>query len=107
MLLIHSFPTNSIIIAGLKDYLDDYFETELIDLPGFNSNFQPNKKISLDYYSNYLENYIKENDIKNYWLGGVSFGFLVANNVKHVNGCQGLFAIEPFINNQYFKKILL
>jgi pimeloyl-ACP methyl ester carboxylesterase len=96
LILIHSFPTNSILLKGLIQYLDDYFKVYFIDLPGFITKVPPLEKITVDGYSNYVEEKIKELDLDKYYLGGISFGFLIINHAKIDRRCKGIFAIEPF-----------
>ncbi len=104
LVLVHSFPTNTVMLKGLKEFLDDYFNVYFLDLPGFNVNIPPLKNITYDDYSKYLEDYIKKLKLKDYFLGGISFGFLVVNNSKINKRCKGFLAIEPFINANYLKQ---
>lgn len=108
LVLLHSFPTNSIILKGLIEFLSDYFSVFFIDLPGFNNN-KINEKATFELHVNYVEKEIKKLGVKNYWLGGISFGFLIANKINDDN-CIGILAMEPFVNNSYlnfskFKKV--
>lgn len=98
IILVHSFPTNSIILKGLKDYLGSYFRIYFIDLPGFTKKARPLADITLENYSGYLDKKIKEIGIKNYVACGISFGFLVINNAE-LKGCSGILAIEPYLNS--------
>jgi hypothetical protein len=108
LIIVHSFPTNSILLKGLNDFLKDYFKVYLIDLPGFNTTVPPLKKINFKNYSNFVNDYINKLKLKNYYLGGISFGFSVINNCQINDKCKGFFAIEPFINVNYLKnKIVL
>jgi len=111
LVLVHSFPTNHIILKGLIDYLKRYFVVHYIDLPGFINDIPPLSSVSIKNYARYLEKKIKKAGIKKYWLAGISFGFIVANNV-HDEDCLGIVAIEPYINADFLmlpkrKKILL
>ncbi len=99
LILVHSFPTNSILLHGLEEFLADFFTVHFIDLPGFNKNvpsFQGS--ITLRKFSHYLENKIAELNVPEYIVGGVSFGFLVANNAKLDKKCRAILAMEPFLN---------
>jgi len=102
LVLVHSFPTNSIILSGLKEFLEDYFSVYFIDLPGFNNNSRLDKP-TLDGFSNYVSSKIKEKNLKNYWLGGISFGFIVINNCKPDKNCKGFLAIEPFTSSKLLR----
>ncbi len=101
LLLVHSFPTNSILLKGLNEFLSDYFTVYFIDLPGFHKD-TPAKKgsITLSKFSIYLDEKIKELDLDEYFVGGVSFGFLVVNNAKLDNRCKAILAMEPYINSK-------
>lgn len=43
LVLLHSFPTNSILLSGYIEYLSDYF----IDLPGFTKVVPPTLRNTL------------------------------------------------------------
>ena len=103
LVIIHSFPTNSHILAGLYDYLTDFFNIYPVDLPGFNVNLKPLETISLIGYSNFLKNEIERLKLESYWVGGVSFGFSVANMVGDHKGCKGILAIEPYLGSENLK----
>src|SRR3989338_8142785 len=45
LVLVHSFPTNSNILSGLIEFLEQYFTVHFIDLPGFTKQIPPLKKI--------------------------------------------------------------
>lgn len=99
LLLVHSFPTNSVLLRGLKEFLDDYFIVHFIDLPGFHKDVPPfNGSITFKKFSNYFEQKILELDLKEYVVAGVSFGFLVVNSAKLDKRCKAILAMEPFIN---------
>lgn len=101
LILVHSFPTNSLLLRGLFEFLSDHFNVFFIDLPGFNKNVPANHKISLQNYIHFLEDKIRELKLSSYWLAGVSFGFLVVNGITRQSECRGIIAIEPFINAKY------
>jgi pimeloyl-ACP methyl ester carboxylesterase len=103
LVLVHSFPTNSILLKGLKDFLGDYFTVHFVDLPGFDKGIPPLKKITLEGYSDFVRDTVDRLRLKGYWLGGVSFGFFVVNNCKIDHRCKGFFAIEPFIGMRFLK----
>lgn len=104
LVLIHSFPTNSILLGGLIDYLDDHYNVYFIDLPGFTQNVSPLENISLDAYADFVEERLVELNLDSYVLGGISFGFAVANKVKvNSSSCKSIIAIEPYINQEYLK----
>lgn len=41
LVLLHSFPTNSIIFTDLIRYLNNFFVVHFIDLPGFTRSTPP------------------------------------------------------------------
>ena len=96
LILVHSFPTNSIILKGFIDYLKDYLNLYFIDLPGFTKRVPPLLEINLSNYSKFVDKKIKELDLNEYIVGGISFGFLVINNAKLNGRCRGILAIQPF-----------
>lgn len=99
LFLVHSFPTNSILLSGLKDFLSDFFTVHFVDLPGFHSGVPPLKGlITVKKFSNYLDRVIAESNVGQYLVGGVSFGFLVVNNAKLDKRCKAIIAMEPYIN---------
>ena len=101
LLLIHSFPTNSVLLHGLEEFLTDFFTVHFIDLPGFHKNNPPHEgAITLKKFSNYFDQKIAELDADEYIVGGVSFGFLVINNAKLDHRCKAILAMEPFVNTE-------
>jgi len=98
LILVHSFPTNSIILKNLIDYLNKYINVYFIDLPGFAKDKKPLSKITLKNYSKFVDKKIKEFNLKHYIIGGISFGFLVVNNAKLNKNCIGIMGIEPYID---------
>ncbi|MEO5635082.1 MAG: alpha/beta fold hydrolase [Candidatus Paceibacterota bacterium] len=101
LLLTHSFPTNSVLLHGLKEFLSDYFTVHFIDLPGFHESSPAfHNSITLKKFSNYFDHKIAELGLDEYIVGGVSFGFLVINNAKLDKRCKAILAMEPFINTQ-------
>ena len=103
IILVHSFPTNSKILNGFKEYLDDYFNVYFIDMPGFVLEKKPLAKISIENFSEYLDEEIGRLGLKSYFLGGISFGFLVVNGVKVDSKCKGILAMEPYLNSKMLK----
>lgn len=101
LLLVHSFPTNSVLLHGLEEFLSDFFTVHFIDLPGFHKNNPPFVgEITLHKFSHYFDKKIAELGLQEYIVGGVSFGFLVINNAKLDNRCKAILAMEPFINTE-------
>jgi len=97
LVLVHSFPTNSILLSGVIEYLNDYFKVYPIDLPGFTKKSPPLSKISFDGYYRFAEDKVREFNLENYLASGISFGFLIVNNMHHYGRCKGIIALEPYI----------
>lgn len=97
LVVVHSFPTNSILLGGLIEYLNDYFNVYFIDLPGFTREVPPLSEISFEAYSQFVEGKMGEFGLDSYLVGGISFGFTIVNNIQHDNKCRGMIAMEPYI----------
>ena len=101
LLLVHSFPTNSVLLHGLEEFLSDFFTVHFIDLPGFHQNSPPCAgKITLKKFSHYFDQKVAELNVDEYIVGGVSFGFLVINNAQLDKRCKAILAMEPFVNTK-------
>lgn len=98
LILVHSFPTNSILLKGLINYLNDYFKVYPVDLPGFRKDLPPLHRVTFSGYSNYLDQKISALNLDSYFIGGISFGFIVVNRAKLSKNCRAVFAIEPYTN---------
>lgn len=97
LVLLHSFPTNSVLLRGLIEFLDDYFTVHFVDLPGFTRQVPPLEDVSIQGYAEFLRNRIDSLALPEYLLGGISFGFLVANFFPPGPECKGILAIEPLL----------
>lgn len=97
LVLIHSFPTNSKLLAGLIEYLDDFFTVHFIDLPGFVKTEAPLDTITIDAYAEYVQSRIDDLKLEAYYIGGISFGFIIILRLKLSDHCRGILAIEPFV----------
>lgn len=97
LLLVHSFPTNSLILQGLIEYLDNFFKVYPMDLPGFTRSEPRLKSITLRNYSKFVDEKIKKLRVGRYIIGGISFGFIVVTNAKLDENCEGVVAIEPYV----------
>lgn len=98
-MLVHSFPTNSVLLHGLEEFFADFFTVHFIDLPGFHKNNPKHRgSVTLKKFSNYFDQKIAELDADEYIVGGISFGFLVINNAKLDKRCKAILAMEPFVN---------
>jgi pimeloyl-ACP methyl ester carboxylesterase len=98
LILVHSFPTNSILLKGLAEYLGQFFHVYMIDLPGFTRAVPPLSSITIQKYARFVENRVAELGLESYLVGGISFGFMVVNQARYADGrCLGILALEPFI----------
>jgi len=97
LILTHSFPTNSIILQGLIEYLSDYFNVYFIDLPGFTEDVPPLSDVNFKTLSTFFADKVHEFNLDNYYVGGISFGFIIVNDVEYDKRCKAIFAIEPFL----------
>ena len=98
LVLTHSFPTNSIILKGLIEFLSDYFNVYFINLPGFTKKVTPMQNISIEGYAEFLEKEIKNLHLDKYVLGGISFSHCVVSKTDLDNNCRAIIAMEPFVN---------
>jgi pimeloyl-ACP methyl ester carboxylesterase len=100
LVLVHSFPTNSILLKGYIDYLSDHFNVYFIDLPGFTRTVSPLDSITLDGYYRFVEARIAEFNLADYFLEGISFGFSIVNRINHQGKCKGMIAVEPYMGRK-------
>lgn len=100
LVLVHSFPTNSILLGGLVEYLDEYFVTHCIDLPGFTRASPPLPEVTLEGYSRFVEAEIRRLNLDDYVAAGVSFGFAVVNGLPIDERCRGILGIVPFLGSR-------
>lgn len=103
LILVHSFPTNSILLNGLTEYMNQFFIVHFIDLPGFVKELGPLPENSFEAYAAFVDAYIARLKIPSYYIGGVSFGFFIINKAKLDKRCKGILAIEPYINRDSLK----
>ena len=103
LVIVHSFPANSYLLEGLYAFLSDYFNVYAVDLPGFTPHTKPLKEVSFDNYARHVEAEIDRLKLKDYILGGISFGFSVVNHCQDDDRCKGFLALEPFINKHYIR----
>ena len=103
LVLLHSFPTNSILLSGYIEYLSDYFNVYFIDLPGFTKAAPPLERITFEGYCDFVQRKIKELNLDSYLVEGISFGFAIINQLNHDEKCKGIIAVEPFIGSGSLK----
>lgn len=103
LIMLHSFPTNSIVLSGLIEYLSEKFNVYFIDLPGFVKHIPQLNDITLNGYSSFVEDKIEEYNLSDYYIGGISFGYAVISNARLDSKCKGILAIEPYIGKGSLK----
>jgi pimeloyl-ACP methyl ester carboxylesterase len=100
LVIVHSFPTNSILLKGYIDYLSDYYHVFFIDLPGFTKAVHPLDKVTMEGYRRFVETSIEQFNLADYFLEGISFGFSIVNRIHHHGKCKGMIAVEPYIGRK-------
>jgi hypothetical protein len=100
LIMTHSFPTNSIILAGLIEFLKDHFKVYFIDLPGFTKAVPPLKEISLQAYADYMSNEIEKLNLDKYILGGLSFSHCLISQINLDEKCRAIISMEPFVDQR-------
>lgn len=103
LILVQAFPANSILSAGIIQYLERIFKVDFIDLPGFHKDVPPLKEISIESYAKFVAKKIKEINPDEYILGGISFGAMLANNVKVDERCIAILDTAPFLGVDYLR----
>ncbi|MEM7362305.1 MAG: alpha/beta hydrolase [Bacteroidota bacterium] len=105
LVIVHSFPGNSKMLDGYYKFLGDYFNVHPIDLPGFNVDIPPLKKIQIENYVKYTEKVLQNLPFSRYVLAGLSFGFCVVNRCKVDDRCRSKIALFPYLNANYLQKM--
>jgi pimeloyl-ACP methyl ester carboxylesterase len=100
LVLVNAFYSNSLILKGLIDFLGDRFNVHFIDLPGFYLGSSPLDEISLQSFAAFVRRRLDELDLEHFIVGGISFGFLVANSLPPEGRCRAVVAIAPYIDKQ-------
>lgn len=97
LILINGFAINKFLIKGFIAYLEQFFKVYVIDLPG-HGDAETIKTITLRNIAKYVDKKIKELNLKDYILGGISFGFLVASRTEAIRKARAIAAIEPYLD---------
>ena len=100
LVLVNAFYSNSVILRGLIDFLSDRFKVHFIDLPGFAADSPPLNEISLHAFSEFVLRRIDDLGLDHFIIGGISFGFLVANNLPLDERCRAVVAIAPYLDRK-------
>jgi len=100
-ILLPSFSTNSFILKGLISRLSDYFTVYPLDYPGYRSSKSALDNYSIQSITETLEDYIENLNLNSYIVGGVSMGYLFANNIRENNkNCKGKVAMFPLVSDK-------
>ena len=100
LVLVHSFPTNSILLKGYRDYLSDQLTVYCVDLPGFTKAVAPLDRVSMEGFCRFVESRIAGLNLEHYLLEGISFGFAIVNQLDLHGNCKGIIAVEPFMGSE-------
>jgi len=98
LILVNAFYTNSIILHDFLEYLKEHFNLYFIDLPGFISTVPALFEVNVENFTAYVEKEIEKLNLDHFIMGGISFGFLIANRIPLNGNCKGIVAITPYIN---------
>lgn len=102
IIVIQAFPANHTLSEGIIEYLEDFFNVYFIDLPGFHPDIPPLESVTMNGYIKYVNDKVKELDLENFVLAGISFGFLLATKVKITNKkCLAVLGSGPFLGVGY------
>ncbi len=103
LVLVNAFYTNSAILKGFIDFLSDSFNVYFIDLPGFSLDVPPIEDISVEGFARYVRGRIDGLGLEHFVLGGISFGFMVANRIPLNGECRGILGIAPYLDRRSLK----
>lgn len=78
VIVMHGWGQNLEMMYSVVSSLSNEYKVYNIDLPGFGQSDEPPVPYSIDDYTNFLEEFVKENDIQNPILVGHSFGCRIA-----------------------------
>lgn len=102
-MIIPPFASNSIILHGLLQYLKNYFQIHVIDIPGFRKDITPISEFTLDNVSAYISEKLKRLSLSSYFLAGISFSFQIVNRIAEPDRCKGIIAISPYTDRKSIK----
>jgi pimeloyl-ACP methyl ester carboxylesterase len=100
LVLVNAFYSNSRILRGLIEYLGERFRVHFIDLPGFCLDSPPLEEVNLASFTAFVRRRVDGLNLDRYIIGGISFGFLVANSLPPDGRCRAVVAIAPYIDKQ-------
>jgi pimeloyl-ACP methyl ester carboxylesterase len=104
LVLAHPLCSNRTTLAGLIHFLSDYYDVYAIELPGFSRSIPPLKAVSIENLASFFAHEVRKLRLTSYILAGISFGFLVVNQLPPPPECRAIFAISPFIGAYALRK---
>ena len=90
ILLLHGWGQNIEMMKPVGDCFQDRFRITILDLPGFGESDSPKEAWTIERYSNFLEQFVKEVKIKKPIVIGHSFGGRVAIRYSSRNPIEKL-----------------
>lgn len=99
LIIIPGFGMNSSLSEGLLKFLNEHFNVYFIKFPGFTKDIPPLKEFNVATISEYTRKQIDKLNLKSYYIGSVSLGFCISQNLNFPKGCEGYIAIHPYINS--------
>lgn len=103
LILLHSFPTNSTILAGFIAFLADHFSVLPVDLPGFRIGSEPLAPATHVGYAEDLQTVIDRFGDIPFVLAGISYGYYVLTHLRNFRRCVAIVAIEPFVGTEFLR----
>lgn len=97
LIFINAFAANKDILKNLFLLFKEVFNIHVIDLPGFCNNAEV-ENADLTSITNYVNKEIKKLNLKNYIIGGLSLGYLIATKTNAVKKAKAILAIYPYLN---------
>lgn len=99
-IIVSGYNTNSILLKNFITYLQRFYNVYFLDLPGFISEKKPILHSSIDELVAFVEKEINKTSFNTFILGGISFGFYLANKVKIDKRCKAIFGVEPYVGEK-------
>lgn len=103
LVLVHSFPTNSVLLEGFSEFLAPHFAVHWVDLPGFTSAEPPSRNATLESFASHFDRRVAALALPRYIAGGISFGFAVVSLAAPDPACRGILALEPYLGWEFLQ----
>ncbi|WP_222599170.1 alpha/beta fold hydrolase [Aquibacillus kalidii] len=110
IVLLHGWGTSLDLFKDLHAALDPHFKVFSLDFPGFGESEEPQEAWDVQAYTKFLDDFLKEMNIKNPILVGHSFGGRVAIKYSdghdvHKNILIGSAGVKPKRKLDYYIKV--